>query len=119
MIEHIIVSSMWQHIGNYNLVNNNEHGLCKRFSTITQLLDIIHLATKALAEQQTYHLVSFDFAKAFDKVSHHLLIHKMKFYKFEEVAELRLLLIKELKCESTRLNLSAVIHARPTLISLT
>lgn len=83
MIEHIIVSSMWQHIDKYNLINNNQHGFRKRFSTTTQLLDVIHQATKALAEQQTYHLVSFDFAKAFDKVPHHLLIHKIKSYKFD------------------------------------
>ena len=32
------------------------------------------------------------------------------------VAELRLLLIRELKGESTRLHIPAVTHARPTLI---
>ena len=84
IIKHVIVSSMWQHIDNYNLINNNQHGFRKRFSTTTQLLDVIHQATKFLAKQQTYHLVSFDFAKAFNKVPHHFLIHKIKFYKFDE-----------------------------------
>ena len=41
MIEHIIVSSMWQNIDKYNLINNNQHGFHKRFSTTTQLLDVI------------------------------------------------------------------------------
>ena len=84
MTEHILVSSMWQHIDNCNIINNIQHGFRKRYSTTTQLLDVIHHATKALADRQAYHLISFDFAKAFDKVPHHLLVHKIKAYKFDE-----------------------------------
>lgn len=84
IIEHIVVSSMWQHIENYNLISNSQHGFRKRLSTTTQLLDVIHYASKALADRKTYHLVSFDFAKAFDKVPHHLLINKLMAYRFNE-----------------------------------
>lgn len=84
MLEHIIVSNMWQHIDSFNLISNNQHGFRKRYSTTTQLLDVIHKASMALANHRTYHLISFDFAKAFDKVPHHLLLHKLRTYMFHD-----------------------------------
>ena len=83
IIEHIISSSMWQHLSSFNLLSDNQHGFRKHFSTTTQLLDVTHFASKALAERREYHIVSFDFAKAFDKVPHQLLIHKLKAYRFD------------------------------------
>lgn len=84
IIEHIIVSSMWRHIDNYDLVTKHQHGFRKRFSTTTQLLDVIYHTSKAMANRRAYHLISFDFAKAFDKVPHHLLVHKLIAYKFDK-----------------------------------
>ena len=45
---------------------------------------MIHKATKAVDEDLEYHLASFDFAKAFDKVSHNMLIYKLKKYHFSQ-----------------------------------
>ena len=84
MFEHIVVSEMWQHINNFDLLSNNQHGFRKRLSTTTQLLDVIHHAARALSEHKIYHIVSFDFAKAFDKVPHHLLLYKLNVYRFHE-----------------------------------
>jgi retron-type reverse transcriptase len=81
-IEHIISSAMWEHIDKNNLVTNRQHGFRKGLNTTTQLLHVAHNATKRLDQKTPHHLVSFDFAKAFDKVPHNLLIHKLTNYRF-------------------------------------
>ena len=50
--------------------------------TTTQLLHVTYGATTALNNKKNHHIVSFDFSKAFDKVPHNLLIHKLRQYKF-------------------------------------
>lgn len=82
VLEHIIVSTMWKHIDDNNLLINAQHGFRSGFGTTTQLLHVVHKASQALDAKQEYHIVSFDFAKAFDKVPHDLLIYKIRKYKF-------------------------------------
>ena len=82
ILEHIIVSSMWIHINGNKLLITNQHGFRSGLNTTTQLLHVIHKATEAADQGRDYHLVSFDFAKAFDKVPHKLLIHKLSRLKF-------------------------------------
>ena len=81
LIEHVIVSSIWQHLKCFNLISSSQHYFRRWYSTTTQLLYSIHHATQALAGSQGYHLIFFDFAKALDKVFHHLLVSKMKAYE--------------------------------------
>jgi len=81
-LEHILASEMWAHINEYNIIPENQHGFRSSLNTTTQLLHVVHNATKALNDKRAYHLVSFDFSKAFDKVPHNLLIHKLNKYKF-------------------------------------
>lgn len=85
LLEHIISVSMWQHINENSILTEAQHGFRQNFSTTTQLLHVSHIATKALNENKDYHIVSFDFAKAFDKVPHNLLVHKLRAYCFDEV----------------------------------
>lgn len=80
--EHIIVSNMWKHINQHDLLSDKQHGFRPQLNTTTQLLHVTHLACKALDEQLNYHIISFDFSKAFDKVPHELLLYKLKFYRF-------------------------------------
>ena len=80
--EHVICSSMWSFIDSYDILTGSQHGFRKGYNTTTQLLHVIHKANQALDLKQKYHIVSFDFSKAFDKVPHSRLIHKLKSYKF-------------------------------------
>ena len=80
-LEHIISSSIWTHIDSYDLVSNRQHGFRKGYSTTTQLLHVIHNATEHMDKKLPSHIVSFDFAKAFDKVPHNLLISKLRSYQ--------------------------------------
>ena len=83
-LEHVLVSMMWEHIEENEIITENQHGFRKYLNTTTQLLHVVHNATEALDKKKAYHLVSFDFSKAFDKVPHKLLIHKLTKYKFNK-----------------------------------
>jgi hypothetical protein len=75
---------MWEHINANNILHVNQHGFRSGLNTTTQLLHVIHFASEALDKKQPYHIVSFDFKKAFDRVPHSLLIHKLKKYRFSK-----------------------------------
>lgn len=81
LAEHIICTTIWNHLDENNIITPRQHGFRRGFSTTTQLLHVTHFAAQALNENDDYHMISFDFSKAFDKVPHQLLIHKLKYYK--------------------------------------
>ena len=81
-LEHIICSNIWRHIEQNDLLSDRQQGFRKGFSTTTQLLHVVHHATEALDKKDDYHIISFDFSKAFDKVPHDLLLLKLRNYKF-------------------------------------
>ena len=83
LFEHIISSNMWNHIDEYGIISDNQHGFRSSVNTTTQLLHVTHHAAKALDAKLKYHVISFDFTKAFDRVPHELLIHKLTKYKFD------------------------------------
>jgi len=65
------------------LFNNNQYGFIKGRSTTTQLLKILDDWTDYL-EDGLIDIIYADFAKAFDKVPHKRLIHKLKTYNIDE-----------------------------------
>ena len=81
-LEHVICSQMWNHIDNYNIITESQHGFRKSVNTTTQLLHVTHHAAEALDLKRNYHIISFDFSKAFDRVPHDLLLLKLSAYKF-------------------------------------
>ena len=81
-IEHIIITSnVWAHLESNGTLSNRQHGFRKGYSTTTQFLHVVHHTVDKLDKRRNSHIVSFDFAKAFDKVPHHLLVCKLVSYK--------------------------------------
>ena len=74
---------MWEHINGYEIIKDNQHGFRKNLNTTTQLLHVIYKAAEANDCQLDYHPMSFDFSKAFDRVPHNLLSHKLRTYNFD------------------------------------
>jgi len=67
-----------------NLFNNNQYGFFKGRSTMLQLLRIMDEWTECLESGGQINVIYEDFEKAFDKVSHKLLIRKLRYYKVNE-----------------------------------
>ena len=76
LMEHIVVSKLMRHLEANHILNTN----CFRrgLSCETQLVELSHaLLTNMHISHQT-DIIILDFAKAFDKVNHNKLIHKLK-----------------------------------------
>mgnify|MGYP001804431915 CR=1 FL=1 len=66
-------SYLWRQ--NKNLLSDKQHGFRQKLNTTTYL-HFAHNAAQALDDKDDYHMVSFDFSKAFDKMSDILLLYK-------------------------------------------
>ena len=80
MMEHILASNIMSHGENNNILYPLQHGFRRGRSCETQLIKFIDDLTSNLEEGQQTDILIMDFAKAFDKVDHSLLTHKLHHY---------------------------------------
>ena len=83
IIEKIIYKEIEQYLETNNLLNPNQHGFRKNYSTTTQLKRIYSTIIEAKANKKTTVTVMIDLEKAFDKVRHDILIYKMLALKID------------------------------------
>ena len=84
MMEKIMYSFIIDHIYANNYFSNFQHGFMKGRSTTSQLLEIMDHWTESLDLDTQIDCIYLDFKKAFDSVSHELLIHKLKSYNISD-----------------------------------
>ena len=80
LLEHIVHSSIMSHYDSNKILTDCQHGFRKHRSCETQLLATVHDITKSMAQGSEVDVVLLDFSKAFDKVPHSRLLHKLHFY---------------------------------------
>ena len=80
LLEHIVHSTIKDHFDTYNILCDEQHGFRARRSTETQLIQTIHHIAKNLDDGDQTDIILLDFSKAFDKVPHRRLLHKMSHY---------------------------------------
>ena len=68
------------------LINNNQHGFRKKRSCMTQLLSHIEQIYRSLNNREEVDVIYLDFAKAFDKVDHAVLLMKLEQYGVRDKA---------------------------------
>ena len=84
-LEHILVSNINKHIALDSILADCQHGFRSQRSCETQLVQFVHDIISNLdgavnrGHKQT-DLIIMDFAKAFDKVPHRRLLHKLEYY---------------------------------------
>ena len=84
-LEHILVSNINKHLALDSILADCQHGFRSQRSCETQLVQLVHDIISNLdgavnrGHKQT-DLIIMDFAKAFDKVPHRRLLHKLDYY---------------------------------------
>ena len=84
-LEHILVSNINKHLALDSILADCQHGSQSQRSCETQLVQFVHDIISNLdgavncGHKQT-DLIIMDFAKAFDKVPHRRLLHKLEYY---------------------------------------
>lgn len=78
VFERVMRSAIVKHLVENNLLPKNQHGFITGRSTLSQLLHQIEQMIRAWEEGKSTDTIYLDFAKAFDKVDHNILCHKLK-----------------------------------------
>jgi hypothetical protein len=68
------------HFDRWNILTDKQHGFRRRRSCESQLIITIDALAMSLAKGEQVDVILLDFSKAFDKVPHHRLLHKLDYY---------------------------------------
>jgi len=77
VMESIIHEHIMAFFTTHGLISKAQHGFLKRRGCATNLLETRDILTEAIHLGFSADVIYTDFAKAFDKVPHHLLLHKL------------------------------------------
>ena len=80
VMERIVKRELMAFLEDNSIISSSQHGFRKNRSCVTNLIDMLDTVTAALDENAHVDVAFLDFSKAFDKVSHPLLIQKLYSY---------------------------------------
>lgn len=80
ILERVVHKHVMNFLTEEHLLCENQHGLRKYRSCLTQLLQLLHHWFAVLDKRGAVDVAFLDFAKAFDKVSHPHLLSKLQSY---------------------------------------
>ena len=80
LLEHVIFSNIMDHCDENNILNDVQHGFRPGHSCETQLIITSQDVAHSLDQKEQVDAVALDFSKAFDRVPHNRLLHKLHHY---------------------------------------
>ena len=80
IMERVLRKRITNYLENFNLINDSQHGFRRFHSCTTQLLSQLHYVLSNSVEGLGIDSIYIDYAKAFDKVDHGLLLKKLQCY---------------------------------------
>ena len=84
IIERIIRNKIVQYLEANKIISRHQHGFRSGRSTLTQLLAHMDDIFSGLCKNKDTDSIYLDYAKAFDKVDHNILIAKLKLYRLNK-----------------------------------
>ena len=83
IMECVIYKYVFNHLQRNKLIFEYQSGFLSKYSTVHQLLEMYNCILSSLEKKEISCFVFCDFSKAFDKVSHKGLMHKIKSYSVD------------------------------------
>ena len=80
LLEHIVYSVISKHLKHHHTLCDQQHGFRKRRSCKAQPISTVNVFAEYLNQRGQCDILLLDFSKAFSKVSHSLLYHKLCHY---------------------------------------
>lgn len=77
IIESVMCKKLNSFCEKYNIFNNSQHGFRKDRSTASALFELTHEILKIINDQNYAIGIMLDMSKAYDRVSHKILLHKL------------------------------------------
>ena len=77
LFEKILVKKLDEYLNQMDLHDKNQHGFRRNRSCLSQLLDHHQEIVEMMSKGEDVDVIYLDFAKAFDKVDHHVLMNKL------------------------------------------
>ena len=84
ILEHIVCSNIMNHSDKHNILYPLQHGFQKSKSCVSQLIEFTNDVALNVDNGKQTDILIMDFSKAFDKVNHTLLLHKLRYYGINE-----------------------------------
>ena len=76
-MEHIVASNLSRHFEQNDILYDLQHGFRERRSCQTQLIQLVEELARNTSQGRQTDLILLDFSKAFDRVNHMKLLHKL------------------------------------------